>query len=69
MLGEAFHRVFKNDYEIKCTDKDVNEQWLSFLDFRDFEKYFQTIRVKAEQKVTKREINGPESGAVRPSLG
>ena len=39
MLGEAFYRVFKNDYEIKCTDKDVNEKWLSFLDFRDFEKY------------------------------
>jgi len=39
MLGEAFHRVFKNDYEIKCTDKDVNEKWIDFLDFRDFEKY------------------------------
>jgi dTDP-4-dehydrorhamnose reductase len=39
MLGEAFYRIFKDDYEIKCTDKDVNEKWLSFLDFRDFEKY------------------------------
>ena len=39
MLGEAFYRTFKNDYELKCTDKDVNEKWLSFLDFRDFEKY------------------------------
>ena len=39
MLGEAFYRIFKNDYEVKCTDKDVNEKWLSFLDFRDFEKY------------------------------
>jgi len=39
MLGEAFYRVFKDEFEIKCTDKDVNTDWLSFLDFRDFEKY------------------------------
>jgi dTDP-4-dehydrorhamnose reductase len=39
MLGEAFYRIFKDDYEIKCTDKDVNESWLSFLDFRNFEAY------------------------------
>ncbi len=39
MLGEAFYRVFKNDFDIKCTDKDVNESWLSFLDFRDFDAY------------------------------
>jgi dTDP-4-dehydrorhamnose reductase len=39
MLGEAFHHQFKDDYEIKCTDKDVNESWLSFLDFRDLEAY------------------------------
>lgn len=39
MLGEAFYRIFKDDYEIKCTDKDVNEKWLSFLDFRNFDAY------------------------------
>lgn len=39
MLGEAFYHQFKDDYEIKCTDKDVNENWLSFLDFRDFDAY------------------------------
>lgn len=39
MLGEAFYRQFKDEYEIKCTDKDVNEEWLSFIDFRDFEAY------------------------------
>ena len=39
MLGEAFYTQFKNEYEIKCTDKDVNAEWLSFLDFRDFEAY------------------------------
>ena len=39
MLGEAFYRVFKDDFDLKCTDKDVNESWLKFLDFRDFESY------------------------------
>jgi dTDP-4-dehydrorhamnose reductase len=39
MLGEAFYKQFKDDYELKCTDKDVNENWLDFLDFRDFESY------------------------------
>jgi dTDP-4-dehydrorhamnose reductase len=39
MLGEAFYRVFKDQYDIKCTDKDVNTEWLSFLDFREFDKY------------------------------
>lgn len=39
MLGEAFYQTFKNDYDLKCTDKDVNDSWLSFLDFRDFEAY------------------------------
>lgn len=39
MLGEAFYQQFKNEYELKCTDKDVNESWLSCLDFRDDEAY------------------------------
>jgi len=39
MLGEAFYTQYKNDFELKCTDKDVNEEWLSFLDFRDFDAY------------------------------
>ena len=39
MLGEAFYTQFKDEYDIKCTDKDVNEDWLSFLDFRDFDAY------------------------------
>ena len=39
MLGEAFYQHFKDNYEIKCSDIDVNENWLSYLDFRDYEKY------------------------------
>lgn len=43
MLGEAFYTQFNKDYEIKCTDKDVNEEWLSFLDFRDFDNYTKDV--------------------------
>lgn len=39
MLGEAFYKQFKDEYALKCTDKDVNDSWLSFLDFRDFDAY------------------------------
>ena len=39
MLGEAFYTQFNSEFEIKCTDKDVNDNWLSFLDFRDFYAY------------------------------
>lgn len=39
MLGEAFYKQFKSDFILRCTDKDVNESWLTFLDFRDFDAY------------------------------
>ena len=39
MLGEAFYQQFHNEYVLKCTDKDVNAEWLSYLDFRDFTAY------------------------------
>ena len=39
MLGDAFHRVFGDRYDLRCTDKDVNSDWLSFLDFRDRDAY------------------------------
>lgn len=39
MLGEAVHKQFRDHYQLKCTDKDVNEDWLSFCDFRDLEEY------------------------------
>lgn len=47
MLGEAFYTQFKNEYELKCTDKDVNEDWLRFLDFRDYEKYREDVKAFA----------------------
>jgi dTDP-4-dehydrorhamnose reductase len=39
MLGQAFHQVFGDGYELKCTDKDPNESWLKLLDFRDLNAY------------------------------
>lgn len=43
MLGEAFYKQFKDSYILKCTDKDVNDTWLSFLDFRDFDEYLRQV--------------------------
>lgn len=41
MLGDAFHCVFAGElsHEVRATDIDVNADWLSFLDFRDFDAY------------------------------
>ena len=39
MLGEAFYETFRQDFNLKCTDIDINEEWLSYLDFRDAETY------------------------------
>jgi len=44
MLGEAFYKVFLEDYELKCTDIDVNEKWLSYMDFRDIESYREDVK-------------------------
>ena len=39
MLGEAFYKKFSNEYDLMCTDIDVNESWLSYLDFRNLKEY------------------------------
>lgn len=40
MLGEAFYQVFtEKGYEIECSDIDVNESWLEYLDFRNYDAY------------------------------
>ncbi|RJQ26453.1 NAD(P)-dependent oxidoreductase [Candidatus Parcubacteria bacterium] len=43
MLGEAFYKQFNAEYVLKCTDIDVNENWLSYLDFRDFDAYKEDV--------------------------
>lgn len=44
MLGEAFHRVYRDDYTLECSDIDVNEEWLRQLDFRDRKAYFEQVK-------------------------
>ena len=39
MLGEAFYKKFSADHILKCTDINVNNNWLTSLDFRDPESY------------------------------
>lgn len=39
MLGDAFYSVFGPENELRCSDIDLNSQWLSLLDFRDFDAY------------------------------
>ena len=43
MLGEAFYNQFREEYDLKCTDKDVNDSWLEFLDFRDRNSYVNDV--------------------------
>jgi len=51
MLGEAFYTQFKDEYKIKCTDKDVNVVWLSFLDFRNFDAYKKDVELSSKKFV------------------
>lgn len=44
MLGEAFYKQLKNHYRLRCTDIDVNEEWLTYLDFRKLEAYRKDVR-------------------------
>ena len=44
MLGEAFYMYFKNKYKVKCSDINVSEDWLSFLDFRNFQAYIKDVK-------------------------
>ncbi len=39
MLGEAFYKQYGATNTLRCTDKDVNADWLRFLDFRDAAAY------------------------------
>lgn len=43
MLGEAFYKIFGEEYVLKCTDIDVNEAWLSYLDFRNYDAYWKDV--------------------------
>ena len=46
MLGEAFYKQF-SDFDLRCSDIDVNEPWLRKLDFRDLAAYRQEVEAFA----------------------
>ena len=39
MLGTAFYEVFKNDFNLRITDKDLNDKWVDYLDFNNENEY------------------------------
>ncbi|MFL3050317.1 MAG: SDR family oxidoreductase [Candidatus Neomarinimicrobiota bacterium] len=39
MLGDAFYKEFNKDFKLRCTDINIEEDWISYLDFRDYELY------------------------------
>ena len=43
MLGEAFYKTYGPANTLRCTDKDVNADWLSYLDFRDTAAYIKEV--------------------------
>ncbi len=44
MLGDAVYKHFIELYQVKATDIDVNEEWLSSTDVRDFKAYQQDVK-------------------------
>jgi dTDP-4-dehydrorhamnose reductase len=45
MLGEAFYKHYSTKYQLRCTDIDINEPWLSYLDFRDLAAYRKEVKL------------------------
>ncbi len=43
MLGEAFYKKFRKNNVLKCSDIDINEKWISKLDFRNKEEYIKDV--------------------------
>lgn len=44
MLGQAFYDVFKNDYDLKITDKKINNDWIEYLDFNNKTRYQDEVK-------------------------
>jgi dTDP-4-dehydrorhamnose reductase len=44
MLGQAVHSLFSSVAEVRATDIDLNEPWLSHADVRDFESVARSVR-------------------------
>ena len=44
MLGESIYNVFNNEYHMHCSDINVNETWLNYLDFRNYTEYDNRVK-------------------------
>lgn len=44
MLGEAVYQLWSSQCQVKASDIDVNEEWLSHADVRDFESIAESVR-------------------------
>ena len=63
MLGEAFYKIFGEEYQLKCSDVDGNEPWLSHLDFRDFDAYAKDVDVLFHEALNKQMVSVMERAA------
>jgi dTDP-4-dehydrorhamnose reductase len=43
MLGDAFYKRFSKNFDLMCTDININEKWLTYLDFRNRDNYFELV--------------------------
>lgn len=43
MLGDAMYHVLKDDYILKCTDKEITDTYINYLDFRNFSDYKKSV--------------------------
>ena len=43
MLGEAFYRFSSINFTIKCTDLNFKDDWIDYLDFRNFDNYLDDV--------------------------
>ena len=44
MLGDAFYKSLIKKNDLKCTDIDLNEDWLEFLDIRNLNSYEESVQ-------------------------
>ena len=44
MLGDAFYKTLIKKNDLKCTDIDLNEDWLEYLDIRDLNSYEESVQ-------------------------
>ncbi len=44
MLGDAFYKCLIKKNDLKCTDIDLNEDWLEYLDIRNLNSYEESVQ-------------------------